>query len=67
MKKVIFSQQLFSKSKLIIRENFLRILVIMKMVNWLKNMQMRNAMEKMIKMLLVILVHVTAMFIILNL
>ena len=67
MKKVIFSQQLFSKSKLIIRENFLHILVIKKMMNWLKNMQMQNAMEKVIKMLPAILVHVMAMFIILNL
>ena len=40
--------------KVIIRENFLHILVIMKMVNLFKNMQTQNAMEKVTRMLLVI-------------
>ena len=53
--------------EVIIRENFLHILVIMKMMNLSKNMQMQNAMEKVIEMLHVIMVHVMAMFIILNL
>ena len=64
MKKVIFSQQLNLKLRLIIRENFLHILVIMKMMNLFKNMQMQNAMEKVIRMLLVIRAHAMAMFII---
>ena len=64
MKKVIFSQQLNLKLRLIIQENFLHILVTIRMMNLFKNMQMQNAMEKVIKMLHVILVHVMAMFII---
>ena len=64
MKKVIFSRQLSWKSRLTIQENCLHIHVMIKMMNWFKNMLMQNAMEVMTKVSPVTLDLAKAMFII---